>query len=198
MTLRDITAVTQNMLAPYGCCNNALICIEPRTRWALSAGWNTQAISTAFWGLSCIGERLLSVILLQVKWCLVFHTCETFSTTTRTSLVGCTGENDNKLAMLARMLVLFGKSQYRSRYDWLGARCILLLSFWQEPRLAFVEVVGTDESGERMPSSRGFSQLPSNCTVSAWLLPSLLVSLGMRTGTRNSRHVAKVENAPAA
>lgn len=101
------------------------------------------------------------------------HTCDTFSTTTRTSLVGCKGENDNKLAMLARMLALFGKSQYRSRYDRLGARCMLLLSFWHEPRLALVDVVGTEESGERMPSSGDFSSLPSNCTVSARPRPQL-------------------------
>ena len=46
------------------------ICIEPRTRWALRVGWNTQAIKTAFCGLRCTVESLLSVMLLQVEWSL--------------------------------------------------------------------------------------------------------------------------------
>ena len=66
----------------------------------------------------------------QVARCQFYvYTCDTLSTTTRRSRPGSTGPNDSRLAMLALILVLLGMSQYLSRYDWLGARYIVLFSF---------------------------------------------------------------------
>ena len=99
--------------------------------------------------------------------------------------------------MLALILVLLGMSQYLSRYDWFGARYIVLFSFWHDPRLALVEVVGLEESGERMRSIKGFS-LSLEQTVSTRSGPSSQISSGgIRAGTRNSIEVASVEHAPA-
>ena len=130
-----------------------------------------------------------------LRYPLISHTCDTLSTTRRTSLPGCTGPNDSRLAMLALILVRFGMPQYRSRYDWLGARCKVLFSFCIDPRLALVDVVGFEESGERM-KIKGFS-LSFEITVSARSRPFSLVSGGMRAGTRKSKQVARTEHAPA-